>query len=236
MTGSVRTYARITGVLFLLSMLAGFFGEVYVPSRIIVSGDAAATAKNIIESDSLFRLGFASYLVEAICDITLSLTLYILLRPVRNDLALLAAFFGLVSTTLFGVAEMFYFGALVIVRSAGFSPDGRNALAQLSLNAYGYGAGIFMALYGVAALIRGYLIYRSRYLPRFLGVLLMLAGAGFVAKNFTLVLAPAYASDFFLLPMFLAMLSMTVWFLARGVDVAKWEEATSSSVPARSAP
>ena len=225
MTGSVQTYARITGVLFLLSMLGGFFGEAYVPSKLIVSRDAAATARNVTESDSLFRIGFASYLIEAICDIALSLTLYILLRPVRNDLALLAAFFGLVSTTLFGVAEMFYFGASVIVRSAGFSPDERNALALLSLKAYGYGGEVFMALYGIAALIRGYLIYRSRYLPKFLGVLLMLAGVGFVIKNFTLVLAPAYASDIFLLPMFLAALSMTLWFLIKGVDVAKWEEA-----------
>jgi hypothetical protein len=201
-----------------------------------VSRDAAATARNLTESESLFRLGYASYLVEAICDIALSLTLYILLRPVRSDLALLAAFFGLVSTTLFGVAEMFYFGASVIVRSAGFSLDERNALALLSLRAYGVGAAIFMALYGIAALIRGYLIYRSRYLPRFLGVLLMLAGAGFVIKNFTLVLTPAYASDFFLLPMFLAVLSMAVWLLIKGVDVAKLEEAISSSGPARSAP
>jgi len=229
MTGSVQTYARIIGVLFLISIFGGFFGELYVPSRIIVSRDAAATAKNIIASDSLFRLGFASYLVEAICDIALSLMLYVLLRPVRNDLALLAAFFGLVSTTLFGVAEMFYFGASVIVRSTGFSPGERNALALLSLRAYRYGADIFMALYGIAALIRGYLIYRSRYLPRFLGVILMIAGAGFVMKNFAVLLAPAYASDFFLLPMFLAVLSLTVWLLVKGVDVAKWEEAAGSA-------
>ena len=235
MTGSVQTYARITGLLFLISMLAGFFGEVYVPSKLIVSRDAAATARNITESDSLFRAGFASYLLEAICDIALSLTLYILLRPVRNDLALLAAF-CLVSTALFGVAEMFYFGASVILKSTGFSPDERNALALLSLKAYGYAGEIFMALYGIATFIRGHLIYRSRYLPRFLGIILMVAGVGFVIKNFTLVLAPRYASDFFLLPMFLAALSMTLWFLIKGVDVAKWEEATSSSVPARSAP
>ena len=236
MTGSVQTYARITGVLFLLSMLGGFFGELYVPSKLIVSRDAAATARNFTESDSLFRSGFVGYLLEAICDIALSLTLYILLRPVRNDLALLAAFFGLVSTTLFGVAEMFYFGASVILKSSGFSPDERNALALLSLKAYGYGGTIFLAMYGIASFVRGYLIYRSRYLPKFLGALLMLAGAGFVMKDFTFILAPAFASDFFLLPMFLAVLSMSFWFLIKGVDVAKWEEAISSSVPARSAP
>ena len=236
MTGSVQTYARITGVLFLLSMLGGFFGEAYVPSKLIVSRDAAATARNFTESDLLFRAGFAGYLLEAICDTALSLTLYILLRPVRNDLALLAAFFGLISTALFGVAEMFYFGASVILRSGGFSPGEQNALAQLSLKAYGFASQIFLAFYGIATFVRGYLIYRSRYLPKLLGALLMVAGAGFVIKNFAFILMPAYASDFLLLPIFPAALSMTIWFLVKGVDVAKWEEAISSSARARSAP
>src|SRR6266571_6166332 len=84
--GSIQTWARIAGVLFLLTIVAGGFGEFYVPSRLIVSGDAAATAKNIHDSGWLFRLGFASYLVEAVCDIALALILYVLLRPVRKDL------------------------------------------------------------------------------------------------------------------------------------------------------
>ena len=71
--------------------------------------------------------------------------------------------------------------------------------------------------------LRGYLIFRSGYLPRFLGVLLALGGLGFVAKNFALVLAPAYASDGLLLPMFLAGVLLTVWLLVKGVNVPKWE-------------
>src|SRR5438034_10715734 len=144
---SVQTYARIAGILFLLSIVAGAFGELYVPSRIIVSSDAAATAKNINALGWLFRLGFAVYLVEAVCDIALTLILYVLLRPVRRDLALLAAFFGLVSTALFGVAALFYFAASLILGGANylktFSPDQLNTLALLSLKLYGYGGGIF---------------------------------------------------------------------------------------------
>jgi len=97
---SVQTYARIAGVLFLLTILAGGFGEYYVPSKLIVSTDAAATAKNIIASDSLFRLGFLAYLVEALCDTGLTLVLYVLLRPVSRNLALLAVLFRLMSTAL----------------------------------------------------------------------------------------------------------------------------------------
>jgi hypothetical protein len=199
-----------------------------------VSGDAAATAKNIVALNSVFRAGFASYLVEAVCDITLSLVMYELLRPVRKDLALLAAFFGLVSTAVFAVAELFYFGTSLIVGGAGylksFSPDQLNTLGLLSLKMYGLGGGIFMVFYGIATSLRGYLIYRSGYLPKALGVLLALAGVGFIVSNFVLVLAPAYASDFLLLPMFVATVSVTAWLLVKGVDLQKWEARTATAM------
>jgi hypothetical protein len=224
---SVQTYARIAGALFLISIVAGGFGEAYVPSALVVSGDAAATAKNIIASASLFRWGFAAYLVEALCDVGLTLLLYVLLKPVRKDLALLAVFFRLVSTSVFAVAELFYFAALPILGGAqhlkAFSPDQLNALALLSLKISGYGGGLFMVFYGVASILLGYLIFRSGYLPKTLGALLALSGVGFVIRNFALVLAPAYASDAFLLPAFLAALSLGLWLLIRGVDVVKWE-------------
>ncbi len=225
---SVQTYARIAGVLFLISIVAGAFGELWVPSKLIVSADATATANNIMASESLFRMGFASYLVEAVCDVALALILYVLLRPVRKDLALLAAFFRLVSTAVFATAELFYFAALLILGGAGylktFSTDQLNSLALLSLKLYGYGGGIFMVFYGVPSILFGYLIFKSGYLPKGLGVLLALGGLGFVTRSFALVLAPAYPSSFLLLPTILAAVSLTLWLLVRGVDVAKWEE------------
>src|SRR3954469_9321251 len=159
-----QRYARIAGILLLITMVAGFFGELYVPSRMVVSGDAGATARNLTASSFLFRAGFAVYLVEAVCDIALSLIFYVLLKPVRRNLALLAAFFGLVSTSLFGVAELFYFAAPIFVGGhvKGFSPDQLDAFALLSLKLYGVGGGIFMVFYGIASILRGYLIYRSR--------------------------------------------------------------------------
>ncbi|MEA2764823.1 MAG: hypothetical protein QOK07_1227, partial [Gemmatimonadaceae bacterium] len=218
--------------LFLLSMVAGFFGEFYAPSHVIVSGDAAATAKNIVASNLLFRAGFAAYLVEAVCDISLSLVMYEIIKPVRKDLALLAAFFGLVATAVFAVAELFYFGSSLIVGGAGslksFSPDQLNDLGLLSLKMYGLGSGIFMVFYGLATFLRGYLIYRSGYLPKALGALFALAGLGFIVSNVLLVLAPAYGSALLLFPMFLAGVSMTVWLLVKGVDVEKWEAKAAS--------
>ncbi len=224
----VQAYARIAAVLFLLSFIAGGFGEAYVPSKLIVSGNATATAENIRALDSLFRMGFAGYLIEAVCDIGLTLIFYVLLRPVRKDLALLAAFFGLVGTAVYAVAELFYFAASHIVGGAGylktFSPDQLNTLALLSLKLFGYGGGLFLVFYGMAWVLRGYLIFRSGYLPKFLGVLLTLGGLAFIARNFALVLAPAYASGSLLLLLFPGGLSLAVWLIVRGIDVPKWEE------------
>ena len=227
---SGQTYARIAGVLLLLSMIGGGLGEAYIPAQIIVRGNPAATARNIDQSEMLFRLGFATYLVEASCDIALSLVFYFLLRPVRKDLALLAAFFGLVSTSTYASAELFYFMALVARKTeylSAFTPEQREAIASFSLRIFGTGADVFMVFYGIASFTRGYLMFRSAYLPKFLGVLLMLAGVGFVTRSFTAVLTPAYSSALLLLPMAPAGLSMMVWFLVKGVDVAKWDAAAA---------
>jgi hypothetical protein len=117
--------------------------------------------------------------------------LYVLLKPVSKELSLLAAFFGLMGTALFAVAELFYIAVLVILGSAEylktFSSDQLNTLALLSLKLFGYGAAAFTVYYGVAWTVRGYLIFRSDYLPGFLGVLMAIGGLGFVARNFLLV-------------------------------------------------
>jgi hypothetical protein len=207
----MQTWARTAGVLLLLSVVAGFFGEMYVPSKILVSGDAAATARNLAQSNALFRLGFAAYLIEAICDIALSLVFYVLLRAVSKEVALLSAFFGLVSTAVFAAAELFYFVAPLALKTS-------EPLALLSLRIYAVGSGAFMALYGIATLLRGILIYRSGYLPKLLGVFMSIAGAGFIIKNFTFVLAPRYSSDLLLAPMFVAVVALTAWLLVKGIS------------------
>lgn len=223
---NVQRYARIAGLLFLVSLAAGGFGEAYVPSKLIVAADAAATAANIKNFDFLYRLGFASFLIESLCDITLVLILYALLKPVNEHLSLLAAFFGLVGTALFAFAELFYFAPLLIMGGSDylkiFAPDQLNALVLLSMKFYGYAGMIFTAYYGMSWIVRACLIWNSGYLPKFLGVLMAIGGIGFVVRNFALILAPAYASDMLLMLMFPGGLVMTGWLLVKGVDVAKW--------------
>ena len=223
---SVQRLARTAGLLILLSAVFGGLGEAYIPAKIIVSGDAAATVLNITTHPMLFRLGFAAYLDEGVCDVALALLFYRLLRPVGKNLALFAAFLGLVSTAVYAVAESFYFAPTLILSGADylktFSPEQLKTLALLSLRLFGRIAEIFFAFYGLALFIRGLLIYRSGYLPRTIGVLVMIGGVGFIADNLAIVLLPAYASDYLLLPAGVAGLSLMLWLLVKGVDVPKW--------------
>jgi hypothetical protein len=108
-----RRLAAVAGVLVLISIFAGGFAEVYVPGKLLVASDPTATASNVAASPQLFRLSFLVYLIEAVCDVTLALIFYVLLRPVNSTLSLLAAFFGIVSTATFATSELFYFMASV---------------------------------------------------------------------------------------------------------------------------
>jgi hypothetical protein len=229
---SVQNYAKVAGVLLLLSLVAGGFGEAYVPSRLIVSSDATATAQNFRSLESLFRMGFAGYLIEAMCDIALSLIFYVLLRPVSKPIALLAAFFGLVGTAVFATSELFYLAPSLILGGAGylrtFAPDQLNTLALLSFKLFTCGGMMFTVFYGVAWVLRGYVIFRSEYLPKFLGLLMTLGGLAFIARNFLLVLAPSHAPGSLLLLMLPGGLSLPIWLLVKGIDARTWEAAATT--------
>lgn len=226
---SVKTYCRAVALFLILSMAGGWFGEMHVPS-LMMTGDAATTADQLRLNEGLFRLGFAAYLLEAFSDVVLAWLFYVLLKPVHRDLALLSAFFGLVSTSMFAVPKLLYFAAPMFLKGSGylaaFPPDQLEALASIFLPFYGVLGGISMLFYGTGWILRGYLAFRSGYLPRFLGAIMVAAGVGFAAKTITQVLAPAYSWDLLLAPMFLNLVALVVWMLAKGVDRDKWTGAT----------
>ncbi len=225
---NVQRYTRIAGILFLVSLVAGGLGEAYIPSKMIVAGDAAATVANIHNLNFLYRLGFGTFMIESLCDITLVLLFYALLKPVNRRLSLLAAFFGLVGTALFAFAELFYFAPLLITGDAAylkvFSGPQLDALALTSMRFYAYAGMIFTAYYGMSWIVRGYLMLISHYFPKFLGVLMIIGGAGFVVRNFLLIFAPAYASDLLLMLMMPGGLLLTFWLILKGVDLPKWNQ------------
>jgi len=224
---SIQTYARIGGVLFLVSLVAGGFGEGVAPGLLIATGDAAATAQHVLNSDAVFRVGFASYLVEALCDVALTVVFYVLLRPVNLVVTLGIVLFRLMATATFAFGELFYFAPSLIVGNdtylKSFSPDQLNTLTLLSLNLYGIGGLISLVFYGVASIGIGYLMFRSGYFPRILGVVWLIGGAGFVLRTFAAVLVPNIPTAILQAPQILAILLLAIWLLAKGVDAARWE-------------
>jgi len=215
-------YARAAGVAMLLSIVFGFLGEMYLPGQIIVAGDAAATAANITGHPTLFRLTFASYLVEGICDVALSVFFYVLLKPVDRNLALLSAFFGIVGTVTFAVGQASFFASSLVLRETGgllaFTVEQRQALALLAIRIAGMIGWLFLCMYGIASMIRGYLMMRSGYLPRLLGILFIIGGAGFFLRSITYIVAPSYSSPLLLLPLAVAGIPLMLWLLFRGID------------------
>jgi hypothetical protein len=222
---TLSRYARIAGVAMLLSVVFGTLGEMVLPGKIVAGGDAAATAANILAHPMLFRLSFAAYLVEALCDVALCVFFYILLKPVDRHLALLSAFFGIASMLTYTVSQSsFFVSSLVLGDSPGmstFTPDQRNALAYLAIRISGTIAWLFLSLYGIASMIRGYLIARSTYLPKIFGVLFIIGGAGFFLRSATYLLAPKYSSPVLLIPMALAGIPMLGWLLLKGIDPSR---------------
>ena len=222
---TLSRYARVAGVAMLLSVVFGFLGESYLPGKIVVGGDAATTAANILGQPMLLRLSFAAYLVEGLCDVALCVFFYVLLRPVDRNLALLSAFFGLASMLAYAVSESsFYAASLVLGDTSGmnaFTPDQRAGLAYLATRISSAIAWLFLCLYGTATMIRGYLMVRSNYIPRLLGALFILGGAGFFLKTVTYLLAPKLSSPLLLMPMALAGIATMGWLLVRGIDPAR---------------
>lgn len=225
----VRTYARAVGVLTLVSLVAGGFGEAFVPSQFVVAGDASATAHRILAAEGLYRAGIAAYLVEALCDVSLTALLYLLLRPAGPGLALLASALRIVATAVFAGAELFSLAPLVILRNsstgaaAAFTPAQVDALVMLSLRISSAGASMSMVLYGVPWILLGYLTWRSGYLPRWLGGLFAFGGIGFVLATLLYVLAPGYSSPGLAIPAAAVAVVTVLWFLIRGIDMSRWE-------------
>jgi len=228
---SPQTYARIGGVLYLIIIIAGGFAEGVVRSSLIVSGDAAATADNIMASEWMWRLAFAGEMTIYACAVPLVLIFYVLLSPVNRHLALLAVFFNLVSIAIEGINALSHFAPLLILGGAdylkSFDLHQLQALALLFVNLHAYGFGISLTIFSFVLLLEGYLIFNSGYFPKTIGVLVAIAAICYLTNSFALFLAPAFQAKIFpaiLIPSFIGELSLCLWLLVMGVNVPKWEE------------
>jgi hypothetical protein len=227
---SPRALSRIGGVLYLIIIVLGLFEEVFVRSRIIVAGDATATAANLKSMESLWRLGVGAEFLLLMCAVGLTLVFYVLLRPVSKDLALLAAFFNLVTIAVEASAGLNLAAAMFPLGSGrsltAFQPEQLHAMASLSIKSHSYGFGVALIFFGCECIVLGYLIFRSGFLPRILGVLMQIAGVCYLANSFALLLAPSIASRMFpaiLMPAFVGEASLCLWLIVKGVNVEKWK-------------
>lgn len=210
--------ARVAGLMYLAIIALGLFGEVFVRAALVVGGDVAATATNILAAEQLWRSGIATDLVMHVLDVPLIVFFYLLLKPVSHPLALLATAFNIVQTCVLAANKLTLVAALSLLKSAGMSASlaDAHALASLAVNLHGYGFGIGLIFFGFTCVLRGYLIVRSGYVPRVLGVLLVVAGIGYLVNSFALLVAPRLAALLFpwvLLPAFVAELALSVWLL-----------------------
>jgi hypothetical protein len=225
---SLRNTGRVAGLLYLVIIVAGIFAFFIVRGSLVVPGDAAATASNIAGSESFFRVGIAADLVMILCDVAVGLIFYILLRPVSNGLALLAAFFRLVQAAMLGVNLLNLFIALQFLSGAAYlgplGADQTQRLALVFLEVHGIGYSISMVFFAFSLLVLGYLIFKSGYMPRLLGGLLVVAAVGYLTDSFAGFLLPNYAdfAEVFQMivfaPALIAELSLAVWLIIRGVS------------------
>jgi len=225
-----RVLSRIGGVLYLIIIILGASEELFVRSRIVVAGDATATAANLRSLEWVWRLGIAAEIILLICAIALTLIFFILLRPVSRDLAVLVVFFNLISIAVEAVASLGLVAALFPLGDAeylrAFEPAQLDAIARLSVRFHGFGFSVALIFFGCECLVLGYLIFRSGYLPKILGVLMQIAGLSYLTNSFSLILVPALASRMFpaiLLPALVGEMSLCLWLLVKGVNIERWK-------------
>jgi hypothetical protein len=231
---SPQRYARTGGALYLAIIVLGAFAEGFVANKLLVPGDAAATAHNILASSGLWRLSVAGNLIVVLCAVPLLWIEYLLLRPVSKQLVLLAVFFNLASLAVESISKVFL---LVVLPTLGradylraFEPQQLQILANLALRSHDIAFNISLILFAFTCLINGYLIYKSGYLPKFVGILMEAAGLSYLVACFAALFAPAFAdliTPAILLPPFIGESSFCLWLLLKGVNIQKWKERTN---------
>jgi hypothetical protein len=216
--------ARAAGLFALLEALTSGFGQVIVPRMLIVPGDAAATAANVLAHSLLFRLSIVAALIGVGCHLAWTVVFYELFKPVNKSLSLFAAFVSLVAIALQAFSSLFQLAPLVVFGGgqslSAFNLEQLQALALLSLQLYARAFEIYLVFFGFWCVLIGYLIVRSTFLPRIIGILEAVAGLCWL----TFLWPPLahYLSPFNQVPAAVGELSLMTWLLVKGVNSQRW--------------
>jgi hypothetical protein len=233
MDTSPRLKARIAGALYLVTILAGFYGFGGL-GALTVHGDAAATASHIVAAEPLFRSAVAAQFIGAAFYVGLSAILYDLLKPVNQTISRAAAFFSLAGCATIAAALIFMVAPLALLGGepylTAFRPDQLQALALTSIRLFGQGYNLAIIFFGVYCILLGYLVVGSTFLPRIIGLFLFVTGAGWLTDGFATLLAPVFESrvgPVFMASGLLGEGSLCLWLLLVGVNVPRWWEQAS---------
>lgn len=224
---SPRTKGRFVGALNLFYIVAGVFAQAFVSDRLVVFRDATTTAANILANQSFYRLGLTVYLVEMAAQVATVVLFYQLLKPVSRTGAMLAASFELIGCGIKIFSRLFYLAPLLVLGSGAaylgvFNKEQLDAIALLLLRINDNGAAIALAFFGFSTLLQGWLIYRSGFLPRWLGVIGIIGGFGWLT-----FLSPPLGMRLFLYLAVYGLIGSLVtigWLLTVGVDEQRWRE------------
>jgi hypothetical protein len=228
---SPKAKARLVGGLLLITILAGGFAQGFIGGSLIVSGDATATATNILAHEPLYRLAFAIYLIEMACQITMTVLFYDLLKPVSKCASILAATFGLIGCTIKTLSRLFFFAPLLVLGGAHylsvFDPKQLQALAFLFLRVNYTAETIAMVFFGLYALVKSYLVFRSTFLPRVLGVLSAVGGLGWLIYLYEPL--ALRLQSYIVGAGVIGSLVSVVWLLLYGVNEQRWKEQANAA-------
>ena len=224
--------ARVAGLLYLMIAIFGIFSMLYGPESLIVPGDVTATVENIAASESMYRLAFMGDLIGHVIFVFLFLFLYKLLKPVNRNIAVLMVVLVLVGIPIAMLNDLNQIAALLLSSgadySAVFSADQSNAQVMFYLDLYESGLRIAYIFWGLWLFPLGYLVFKSGFLPKILGVLLIIAGFGYLFEFVTYFLFPDLEISIRMFT-FWGEVFFALWLLIKGVNVEQWERRTQES-------
>jgi hypothetical protein len=226
---SLKNISTIAGIGYLFIFITGIFSNFFVLESLIVPGDVTTTANNITDNDFLFRIGILSFIIMVVWDVVLAWALYVLLKPVNENLSLLSGWLRLVNSTIFGIALYNLFSILQISNGAEYlnalGTDYMHTQVMLFFDAFNYTWLIGLVFFAIHLFVLGFLIFKSGYMPKILGILLIIAAIGYLIDslaNFLLSNYSDYKNLFMLIvivPGIIGELSLTFWLLFKGVKL-----------------
>lgn len=223
---SLHKAAQFAGIGYLIIIITGIGANFFVLENLVVQGNADATANNILANETLFRIGIFSFIVMVIADLLVAWALYIFFKPVNNEISLLVAWLRLVNSTIFAIALYNLFSVLQLLSGAdyltAFNSNQLQAQVMIFLDAFNNTWLIGLLFFGMHLYFLSYLIIKSNYIPKILGVFLFIASVGYLADSFASFLLPNYKNyqEIFLLivlvPGLIGELSFCLWLLIKG--------------------